>query len=208
MLIYNYYYSKKMHVKLTFLALALLLGVVVAFHATVGHHCEDDHECGDGNGWEYCDLNTKYCVHKSPWPMFESEYWGLIVTYFIIWIANVGGTGGAGMLIPIIVLFMKFDTKNSIALSNFSIFLSSTQRYLLNSVKTHPLKDGRGIIVDLNIVLVCLPLIIMGVVVGYIINNIFPSTLILICYVLILTWVGWGLFVKTSKLRKEENLKF
>jgi undecaprenyl pyrophosphate phosphatase UppP len=103
---------------------------------------------------------------------------------------------------------MKFDTKNSIALSNFSIFLSSTQRYLLNSVKTHPLKDGRGIIVDLNIVLVCLPLIIMGVVVGYIINNIFPSTLILICYVLILTWVGWGLFVKTSKLRKEENLKF
>ena len=43
----------------------------------------------------------------------------------MLWLANTAGVGGAGMVVPIAIIFMKFDAKNAIALSNFSISISS-----------------------------------------------------------------------------------
>jgi len=58
--------------------------------------------------------------------MKPMEFWGFVACFAILWAANMGGVGGAGMLVPIVFLYLKFDTRNAIALSNFSIFLSST----------------------------------------------------------------------------------
>lgn len=102
--------------------------------------------------------------------MRESEFWGLILTFLLLWLANMGGVGGGGILIPIGVLCFGFNTKESIALSNFSIFLSSLQRWLLNSGKPHPLKNGKGLLVDYNLGMLMLPGIISGVSFGVILN--------------------------------------
>jgi hypothetical protein len=64
---------------------------------------------------------------------------------------------------PISIIFFRFDPKNAIALSNFSIFLSSIIRFLLNAHKPHPLKKGKGLIVDHNLSVLMLPMIISGV---------------------------------------------
>lgn len=106
--------------------------------------------------------------------MKESEFWGFIAVFWILWIANMGGVGGAGMLVPVVITFFKFDPKNAIALSNFSIFLASLQRYLLNSGKPHPLKKGKGLVVDLNLGILMLPMIVSGVSFGVILNVVMP----------------------------------
>jgi len=89
-------------------------------------------------------------------------------------LSNTAGTGGSGLLIPIGLALFKFDTKNSITLSNFSIFLSSAMRYLLNGKKPHPKKNGTGIMVDLNIGIIMMPMLISGVSFGAILNIVTP----------------------------------
>ena len=68
------------------------------------------------------------------------EFWGLTFVFWFLWYANMGGVGGGGIVLPIAVIFFKFDSKNAIALSNFSIFLSSLIRYILFIKTPNPLK--------------------------------------------------------------------
>lgn len=104
---------------------------------------------------------------------------------------------------------LKFDTKNAIALSNFSIFFSSALRYLLNSGKPHPLKNGKGKIVDLNIGILMMPMVISGVSFGVILNIVTPGMIVIISYVVFLALVlGFGLVKKAFVLRKKETLLF
>ena len=56
--------------------------------------------------------------------MKELEFWGCIAVFIALWIANIGGMGGAGMVVPISLLFFKFDAKNAVTVSNFSAFIS------------------------------------------------------------------------------------
>ena len=96
-------------------------------------------------------------------PLKSEEFWGMLAVIVFLWIANMGGLGGGGIVMPICLIFFKFDPKNSIALSNFSTFLAAILIYILNANKSHPLKKGKGIIVDMNLIIIMLPMIISGV---------------------------------------------
>ena len=61
------------------------------------------------------------------------EFWGYFGVIAILIITNIGGIGGGGTVVPVLMIFMRFDAKNAIALSNFSIFLSSIMRWIINS---------------------------------------------------------------------------
>lgn len=99
---------------------------------------------------------------------------------------------------------MRFDAKNSIALSNFSIFLSSLIRYIINSSQPHPLKNGTGILVDMNLAILMLPLIISGVSIGVILNILMPNIIIIASYALALIYFGYGITKKALALYKKE----
>ena len=172
----------------------LIVGVTFGFHSHRGNTCASDSDCL-GNGWEYC-TDVGLCEHKDIFPLKQLELWGMMVIYAALWLANMGGVGGGGMCVPIGILFFKFDPKNAIALSNFSIFLSSAIRYILNMPKPHPLKNGTGILVDLNLAVIMLPLIISGVSFGVILNIIMPDLIIVICFVSLLCYLGHGVFKK------------
>lgn len=106
-----------------------LLAVARATHPFDGFPCKSDSDCLE-NGWETCQVNK--CVHKKLWPMKQLEFWGMASVFAILWLANMGGIGGGGTLVPVCMLFFRFNAANAIPLSNFSIFLSSVVRYLLN----------------------------------------------------------------------------
>ena len=137
--------------------------------------------------------------------MKEFELWGMIVVMLCLILANMGGVGGGGMVVPIAILFFKFDPKNAIALSNFSIFLSSGIRYVLNAGKSHPLKNGTGILVDLNMACIMLPLIISGVSFGVILNILMPDLIIQASFVGLLSYLGYGVLKKAFFLYKTET---
>ena len=143
-------------------------------------------------------------MHKDVFPMKQLEFWGFFAVIAILWITNVAGIGGGGTVVPILMIFHRFDAKNSIALSNFSIFLSSLIRYIINSSQPHPLKNGTGILVDMNLAILMLPLIISGVSIGVILNILMPNILIIASYALALIYFGYGITKKALALYKKE----
>jgi hypothetical protein len=66
-----------------------------------------------------------------------------------------------------------------------SVFVASLVRYLINSRKPHPLKNGKGLLVDINIMLVMLPMIVSGVSFGVIANVASPDPIIIGALVII-----------------------
>mmetsp|Transcript_5667 Transcript_5667/g.8972 ORF Transcript_5667/g.8972 Transcript_5667/m.8972 type:complete len:237 (-) Transcript_5667:823-1533(-) len=123
----------------------------------------------------------------------------------MLFFANIGGVGGGGIVVPIAIGLFKFDAKNAIAVSNFSIFLASCIRWIMNARLSHPLKKGKGIIVDMNLSVLMLPMIISGVSFGVIFNIMFPNILIKVFYVVILIYLGFGLFKKGFSLYANEK---
>mgnify|MGYP006105654035 CR=1 FL=1 len=184
---------------------AVLLGLAAATHPFAGETCKSDTDCL-GNGWEYCD-ETKKCVHKKIWPMKQQEFWGMIMVFAVLWVANMGGIGGGGMLVPVCMIFFRFNSSNAIPLSNFSIFLASMQRYLLNLKLPHPSKNGKGLLVDYSLAIVMLPGIISGVSFGGIVHKLAPALIINICYIVLLAFLLSTLFKKFMAIRDVETEK-
>jgi uncharacterized membrane protein YfcA len=133
------------------------------------------------------------CAHKPLFPMILLDYVGSIYIIFFTILANSGGLGGGGTMIPTAVAFFFFDTKNAIYVSNASIFFSALIRYFMNSQKPHPLKNGKGILVDYNYAVLMLPFVVIGSAIGTIINGIVPDVVI----VAALTAVLLVLFITT-----------
>lgn len=101
--------------------------------------------------------------------------------------------------------FFNFDVKEAIAISNGSIFTASLIRYLLNFNKPHPLKNGKGILVDMNLTTLMLPFIISGVSVGVLINILAPGIAVRVAFIVVILYLAIGIFRKILALRKKEN---
>jgi len=144
-------------------------------------------------------------MHKDILPLKGIEFWGLVLVFWFMWYANMGGVGGGGIVVPIGILFFKFDPKNAIALSNFSIFLSSLIRYFMFANTPHPLKKGKGLIISYDLAIIMLPMIISGVSIGVIFNIIVSDLIICIFYVLLITGIGIGVFKKALRLYLQEK---
>lgn len=184
------------------LCLIISSAVVYASHPTIGQKCKTTKDCL-GDGWEYCGSEGK-CMHKVVAPMKVREFWGMIMVIIILMITNIGGIGGGGTVVPVAMIFFRFDAKNAIPLSNISIFFSSLIRWILNSRLPHPLKDGKGIIVDMNLGILMLPMIVSGVSIGVIINIILPDLIAISAYICGLLYFGRGVTMKTLSLYKKE----
>lgn len=185
-----------------FTVLAFCLGQSRAAHSTISYECTSDSDCFDT--WEQCDLERKVCKHKSVFPINNLEFGGFVLIFLQLWLANVGGIGGGGVVVPIAMLFFKFDAKNAIALSNISIFLSSLMRFFYNAKRPHPLKNGKGLLVDHNLAILMLPLIVSGSSIGVILNILLPNLVIIFTYTFGLSYLGYGVFKKTMALYRKE----
>jgi uncharacterized membrane protein YfcA len=112
--------------------------------------------------------------------MKELEYYGMLLVMAILWITSMAGIGGAGLVIPVSQAFFRFDAVNAISLSNVSVCLSYFIRFYINSKKPHPLKQGKGLIIDLDLATLMMPMMISGVSFGVIMNIIMPTFIIVL----------------------------
>ena len=115
------------------------------------------------------------CAHKDLFPLNAVELPGLVVVLGILAFANAGGLGGGGIVIPAMMSLYHFDTRTAVAISNFSIAISTGIRAILNFNTSNPLKNGMGTLHDYNIASLSLPGIIIGASVGSIVNLSLPA---------------------------------
>ena len=172
-----------------------------AEYPRMGEVCITDADCF--KDFEYCktDEDEFTCEHKDLFGLNGIEIAGIFFTILILATSNSGGLGGGGSMIPIIIIFFGFGTKQAIGLSNASIAISSICRYFFNSKKSHPYKNGKGVLVDYNIASLMLPMIVVGATIGVMLNKILPIIVVTIILTILL------LFVSYTTLRKYMSIK-
>jgi len=99
-------------------------------------------------------------------------------------LANVGGVGGGGLIIPVTMALFQFTTKEAIAISGFTILVGSIARFIVTINERHPEKDAT--IIDYGIVVVMMPLVLVGSYVGVLINIMCPGIILSFMLTLIL----------------------
>lgn len=63
------------------------------------------------------------------------ELFAIIVLPFLLGLANNGGIGGGGLIVPFCIAFFRFNTLDSMALSNFVIWAGAVVRFVFFSIR-------------------------------------------------------------------------
>ena len=116
------------------------------------------------------------CKHKSLFPMRPIEIYGTVILTILMALAVMSGIGGGGIIVPLLMVFYKLETKEAIAVSGFTILVGSVSRFAFTYKARHPLKDATCI--EYSVTNIMLPLVLIGSVAGVFFNVIFPSIII------------------------------
>jgi uncharacterized membrane protein YfcA len=144
-------------------------------------------------------------MHKPVFPATGLEIGGVILLPLLLGFANNGGVGGGGLIIPVCISMFGFNTIQSIALSNFVIFVGAFVRYFGFSIRQeHPQKPAT--IIDYNLCSVMLPLVLIGAFVGVMVANIAPEALLTIFLALILFYLTYDSLGRAVSLWKAETV--
>jgi len=88
--------------------------------------CSTSADCPN-SAFAKCD--SGFCEHKDVFPATISELVGVFLLPILLGLANNGGVGGGGLIIPICIAVFGFSTIQAIALSNSTIFVGGAVRY-------------------------------------------------------------------------------
>lgn len=79
---------------------------------------------------------------------------------------------------PILIIFLNFNTKEAIPISKLMILTGSLTAFLMGLRNKHPFRDA--ISIDYNLVILILPTVIFGTMIGVTLNKILSPILILV----------------------------
>ena len=86
----------------------------MAMHASVRQPCLSDKDCL--KDYEFCDVVQEgygsqggICVHKLAFPMLFSEFVGCFIIAISLFVTQLGGIAGGGVMIPIMLSLFRFD---------------------------------------------------------------------------------------------------
>ena len=185
----------------------LLVLVVVSKAGAYDDHsvlCTIDSDCDEP--FFKCDTAAEdpTCIHKPLFPLLTVEIIGTIILPFLIAMANAGGIGGGGIIVPMCMLFFSFGTKEAVAVSTFTIFVSSVTRFIFNFKQKHPRKDT--VAIDYGLATVMLPTVMLGSLLGVLFNILLPELIILVALTVVLIFLASMIALKLYKVCKRENL--
>jgi uncharacterized membrane protein YfcA len=152
------------------------------------------------------ELNNCYqgkCVHKFIFPITFPEIIGLMFILVGSALSNAGGIGGGGLLIPILLLMLKFYTHEAIPISKLMIFTGAVTSFILGFRLRHPTRNS--ITIDYNIPLLIVPMLLFGTMVGVTLNKVTPPWIILISLTMVLVINTYKTFKKGRDLYNKEN---
>ena len=181
-----------------------LIGYAYAASAEDIQHCEVDEDCTD-HPFAMCGVEKEgVCGHKKVFPMEGAEYAGIVVFSIMMALANIAGIGGGGIAIPIVMAFFHFNTKPAIAISSFSIFMTTLARFVMNFRLQHPEKK-HSVIIDYNLVAIMMPTTLAGAQIGAFILVVFPSLYIQVALTITLILLGLQSTKKAIDITRKEN---
>ena len=146
------------------------------------------------------------CQHKPVFPIMTSEYLGLLTLPILLGLANVGGIGGGGLIIPLAIGCWGFSTPEAVAISNSSVFMGALLRYFGFSVREkHPSADKT--VIDYNLASIMMPAVMFGSFTGLYLSVMLPAAVTTIALTLILAYMTFNTYRKMVNLCKKESLE-
>eukprot|EP01022_Parablepharisma_sp_SALTPOND_P020941 TRINITY_DN3943_c0_g1_i3.p1 TRINITY_DN3943_c0_g1~~TRINITY_DN3943_c0_g1_i3.p1 ORF type:complete len:421 (-),score=-10.77 TRINITY_DN3943_c0_g1_i3:190-1452(-) len=128
------------------------------------------------------------------------EVFGFFLITLAVIFGNAAGVGGAGIIVPVLLLVFSFDLFQAAALSNFMIFLGFLIRYAYSVKSRHPHKNKP--LIDYDTVCLMTPAALFGTKIGIIIHNTFPRPILLILLTIVLLYLACRMFIQGRKLSK------
>jgi uncharacterized membrane protein YfcA len=145
-------------------------------------------------------LNSTYNEHFK----FDLlSVFGLITLALILFLATLGGIGGGAAMLPINLLFFRFDPHKSVAHTALFEFVSTFSRVLYEIISTrkHP---GRKRI-NFHLIIIAAPVMFLGSFLGVNCNHISPDALVMLGMTAILVFCVIMSVKKFRKKRAEER---
>eukprot|EP00762_Andalucia_godoyi_P005627 ANDGO_00518.mRNA.1 hypothetical protein NAEGRDRAFT_81115 len=166
--------------------------------------CQTDSQCTDMQP-EYICQSDGECHHKNLFPAFSwRDGVGTLVLFVASLLSAAAGVGGGGIYVPILILTFSFGPHAAIPLSKATAFGTAFASFLVNLRKRHPIDHLRPLI-DYDVAFVMEPSILMGGMVGVLLNAIFPGWLIVCLLFVILSWATWKTWTKGVVVWKQES---
>ena len=123
-------------------------------------------------------------MHKSAFPLQEIEVTGTMVLTFLMALAVISGIGGGGIIVSLLMVFYKLNTKEAIAVSGFTIFAGSVCRFIVTINKRQPEKDAP--VIDYGLANIMLPTVLVGSLIGVFLNLMLPALVLQISLSIVL----------------------
>ena len=120
--------------------------------------------------------------------MSALEIVGTIVFAIFMALANISGIGGGGVAIPMLMGFFGFENKKAIAISSFTILISTIARFFYTFNNKHPEKPNSTLL-DYNLAAVMMPLTLLGSQIGAYIYLSFPDIVLEIILTLLMIFL-------------------
>ena len=164
--------------------------------------CALDSDCA---AKPYSDCREGLCVHKHVYPFLSEEIVGIITLPFLLGLANIGGIGGGGLIVPISIALFGFNPREAVGVSRSTIFFGSMTRFLMFSLRErHPHKDAT--VIDYSLASIMIPCVLLGGYIGALFNVIFPQAVLSIMMTLLLVYVTFESFSKAVTLFRSETI--
>lgn len=109
---------------------------------------------------------------------------GLVCIFFASALSNAGGIGGGTLFLPVIILILHFYTHEAIPISKIVIFTGSLASFALNIKLKHPIRNA--VALDYNLIILIVPNLLFGTMLGVTMNKMLPSIVIIICLTIVL----------------------
>ncbi len=104
------------------------------------------------------------------------EIFAIVLLIILCMLSSAAGVGGGSVIVPICLIIMDFDTKQSVALANGLTFFLALVKCSVGLAKKNPLIKHKTLI-DYNIVLIFISSILIGSLVGSLIARILSDLL-------------------------------
>lgn len=158
------------------------------------HHCGLDEDCHSpryrcfGPHKQACQaVEECQCHHKNLFPMVWADWEAMILAFLATLLAASGGIGGGGLLVPLFILVEDFEADLASPLSSATITGGAIVGYCMYSVRWHPLFPAvQRPLIDYETVLIILPSLLMGTMIGTIFDKILPLWFIMTMLFLLL----------------------
>jgi uncharacterized membrane protein YfcA len=146
------------------------------------------------------------CHHKNLFPMVGADAEAMVLAFLATALAASGGIGGGGLLVPLFILVEDFEADLASPLSSATITGGAVVGYALYGFRWHPLYPAvQRPLIDYETVLIMLPSLLTGTMIGTIFDKILPLWFIMTMLFLLLGFSTVRTCQKGIQALEQEN---